>query len=425
MNPRLQNLLVTVLVLFGLALAASPGGAFAAPHPMGPVAEDAAKRIGSPKLKLIECLDCHVPHGAADKGLLAGRDHGMAACQGCHKLNTMTHAGGHPLDEVVPRRAADALAKVGGVVGPNNTVVCMSCHTMHTEKRVADRCFACHEEQATVARSSSEAKGHRSGACTDCHNAGSASLKVAAGRVEGDPTNCLRCHGTGTKNQPIDSHPGQIGHALVDKPGGFDATDTPLQGCISCHGGHEVVRPDSQLCETCHKEQAEDHARGGHGHATCIDCHPPHQARPMHADTATAADPKHLNPVSMRCLACHAEDVKGDDDTPRVESFDHPAPMFLPDGPRWKPLGTLPLFDATGQKVAAAENGDLTCATCHLSHGPDRNKPGDSLRRTGWDQVCSACHGDDALVYYRWFHYRDRIKDVVTPTTPAPAPAPK
>lgn len=88
--------------------------------------------------------------------------------------------------------------------------------------------------------------------------------------MEGDPTNCLRCHGPGSKNQPVDVHPGEVGHALVDRPGGFGPSDPPLNGCTSCHGGHEIVRPDATLCEKCHKEQAAAHARGGHGTATCI-----------------------------------------------------------------------------------------------------------------------------------------------------------
>lgn len=392
-----------------------PGGGMAGTHsvhPVGAVTEEAAKAIGNPKLEVVECLDCHVPHGAADEGLLSGRDHGERSCLNCHKgFSAETHAGGHPMDQLVPRRAADAVRKLGGELGPNNTLVCGSCHDAHSDSNLRDRCYACHEEQASVAFASAAQKGHRSGVCTDCHNADSASLKLIAGRVTGDPTNCLRCHGEGSPNQPVDVHPGQVGHKLVDQPGGFGPSDPPLNGCISCHGGHDIVRPDSSLCETCHKEQAADHARGGHGTATCLDCHPAHEAKTLHAD---ATDHK-LNPIARRCLACHAEDAPGDATVPRVEAFEHPVPMFLPDGPRWQPLGGIPLFDAAGLKVAATENGDLTCASCHLSHGPDINKPGDSLRRPGWNDTCAACHGDDALLYYRWFHYRERLEGVVKP----------
>lgn len=128
----------------------------------------------------------------------------------------------------------------------------------------------------------------------------------------------------------------------------------------------------------------------------------------MHADIAGATP---LNPVSRRCLACHAEDAAVEPSVARVESYEHPEPVFQPDGARWAPLGALPLFDAAGRKVADTENGALTCASCHLSHGPDRTKAGDHLRRPGWEGVCSACHADDGLIYYRWYHYRERLDD--------------
>lgn len=385
-------------------------------HPVGAVSEASASKVGNAKLKLIECLDCHVSHGGAADDLLAGRDHAATACVNCHKgLDLETHADAHPVDELVPRRAAEAVRKVGGLLGPNNTVVCGSCHTAHgdDEEDMDARCFACHEEQAAVAiEAATKEEGHRSGACRSCHNQESAEMKAEAPKVEGDPSNCLRCHGPGTRNQSVDAHPGQAGHALVDREGGFDADDDrPLDGCTSCHGGHEIVRPDSDLCERCHTEQRDDHARGGHGTATCIDCHPPHEERAMHAD----APDHHLNPVSRRCLACHAEDAPGDGEVSRVESYEHPAPVFLPDGVRWTPLGDLPLFDEKGVKLPPNVNGDLTCASCHLSHGPDRNKPGDSLRRPGWERACSACHDVEALLFYRWFHYRERLEGVVTP----------
>jgi predicted CXXCH cytochrome family protein len=391
---------LATLVAFALHINSSFAG-----HPVGDIDPKAAASIGQPKLKVVECLDCHDAHGAVDSGLLQGWEHGEAACTRCHTgLEPETHAGGHPLDHVVTRRMAAALREAGGVLGSNNTLTCESCHTTHGEVSMAPRCLACHEEQAIVADVT--ATGHRSGACTNCHNADMTERKAELGRVPGDSSGCLSCHGEGSKYQSVDAHPGQVGHALVDREGGFGPSDPPLEGCTSCHGGHDVVRPDSMLCEGCHDEQAEDHARGGHGSATCIDCHPPHQERPMHAD-ATEGEP--LNPVSLRCLACHAEDAPVELTDKRVESYDHPAPVFHPGGARWTPLGNLPLFDEAGRVLPARENGDLTCATCHLSHGPDHIKEGDHLRRAGWEPVCSACHDDEGLMYYRWFHYRERL----------------
>lgn len=416
---RTIRIVVVASLLVLIAVFAWPAGTFAA-HPVGPVEDAVAVKIGNPTLERVECLDCHVPHGGADKTLLAG-DHAEQACLSCHKgWDRAKHAGGHPIDHVITRHAAQALAAVGGMVGPNNTVTCLSCHSAHDDgKTPLDRCFACHEEQASLASTSSEARGHKSPICTDCHNGASPTLKVSTS-IPGDPTNCIRCHGPGSKNQHVDAEPGHFGHSLVDKPGGFSAPPAkPLAGCPTCHGRHDVLRPDTNLCAECHTEQVEDHARGGHGRATCLDCHPAHESKSLYA-AKSGAEP--LNPVQQRCLACHAKDAPGDAKTPRVEDYRHPAPMFAPDGKRWAALASLPLYDKTGAVVPSTENGDLACASCHLSHGPDRGKPGDALRRAGWDQFCTACHADDALMYYRWFHYRERLHGVADPPKQAPTP---
>jgi hypothetical protein len=58
----------------------------------------------------------------------------------------------------------------------------------------------------------------------------------------------------------------------------------------------------------------------------------------------------------------------------------------------------------------------MTCSTCHETHGPDADKPGDHLRRPGWEEVCAACHGDQGLVLYRYFHDPEaRGRLLVTP----------
>ena len=120
---------VSLALLLATFLWIYPASALAA-HPTGAVTPDVAKAIGNPKLTLIECLDCHQTHGAADEGLLTGRDHAASACLNCHKgLDLGTHAGSHPMNMLVPRRSADVVLKLGGLLGPNSTIVCLSCHT--------------------------------------------------------------------------------------------------------------------------------------------------------------------------------------------------------------------------------------------------------------------------------------------------------
>ena len=168
-----------------------------------------------------------------------------------------------------------------------------------------------------------------------------------------------------------------------------------LEGCGTCHDVHAPNRaPD---CAGCHPIEAGLAHRGGHGDASCRDCHTAHAPAPTAPRSARGT-----NPVSARCLACHTEDARGAA-TSRVAAFDHPAAVFLPDGRRWEPLRGLPLFDEGGQQIADGQNGAMTCQTCHRVHGPE---PGDGpkLGRAGWKQACAACHGIDALPLYQWFH---------------------
>ena len=145
-------------------------------------------------------------------------------------------------------------------------------------------------------------------------------------------------------------------------------------------------------------------ARGGHGEAKCLDCHPTHSDSPV-------ATVQGVNPAAERCLACH-DSKQGKAGAPHVSEYIHPAMMFTPGGERWEPLGALTLYGPNGKPVAADANGDLTCMTCHYTHGPDATHPADHLRRPGWQGVCSACHGDDALMVYKYFHDREKIGDL-------------
>ena len=111
---------------------------------------------------------------------------------------------------------------------------------------------------------------------------------------------------------------------------------------------------------------------------------------------------------SRLCLACHSSGSAQPEAVPRVEDYEHPEPVFLPGGGRWKPLAALPLFGPDGQQLAPGDNGQLACGSCHRTHGPDPEHPVSALRRPGWERSCSACHGDQALSLYLYFHDPER-----------------
>jgi len=138
----------------------------------------------------------------------------------------------------------------------------------------------------------------------------------------------------------------------------------------------------------------------GHGGLGCQDCHAAHGEPPYDDGLFTDFDRR-----SRPCLGCHADASAA---VSQVEPTAHP-PLGGQDlVSRWEPLGLLPLYDAEGQRAAPEHNGQIVCATCHLTHGPDPDQPRDHLRRSGWRTACSACHGEDALWLYRYFHEPER-----------------
>ncbi len=366
-------------------------------HPVGDVA-----KVGGgidPKVERVDCMDCHVNHGSHDKQLLsAAAEHD--ACEACH-VGVERHASGeHPLQ--VDADPATAARKRGGHVGQDNVIVCRSCHQMHTGSPPKARCHTCHPSQ--VVQADAKAPRHSELECIECHLAHEgAGVDRRGYMTSADPRGCLYCHGEGASHEPVQAHPGTLGHVMFDAEG---KTDPPLEGCPSCHGAHDSTPKDQELCRDCHAEQDQEVAEAGHGAANCLDCHPVHERAPSR-DEGTFAE---LNPVSRRCLGCHSEgaEVEGMGEAPRVIEFTHPVPVFEDDGNRMVALEGLQLFDPTGKLEPPDRNGVLTCATCHRTHGPDRERPGTKRRRPGTPPACASCHGEDALPFYLYFHRPER-----------------
>ncbi len=339
------------------------------------------------------CLGCHAMHGAAD-GVLAAFTTDGSVCVRCHEAES-----GQGRNHTLHTHSADLpdRDKLAGLpIAPGGALSCMTCHDLvggQTEALirkpigVANPCYVCHEDQKR--RTFPAHLKAKTVGCLGCHdphdNRADHLLTTVSEKRTGDPTGCRSCH---------DDKTGRVGHP-VNEP---EPSADPLE-CTSCHGSVHKPRKQATACASCHDKQEQARIRGGHGDALCTSCHSAHQA--------VALSPAHpgLNPGSRRCLTCHGA---GGDAT-QVEEFEHAEPVFLPDGDtRWTPLGLLPLFDKQGKPVPAGENGALTCSSCHATHGPDATKPGDNLRLPRWKEACSACHGDDSLALYRYFHEPSR-----------------
>lgn len=362
-----------------------------------------------------QCLSCHAVHGASGEHLTRGETDG-ALCVACH-VDQASAGRTHPLGM---NSASDAVhpERTGLPLDTDGHVTCRTCHELvegkgeallrHTEGK-GDLCSTCHTSQSKeLGGGHAAVRGAAGISCLGCHDThgqpvDKAMLRGAALASAADPQGCLSCHGQGGAASKAGVRPGVLGHPVDGKAHGDGAATL---SCESCHDAHNP-RTDRSVsgCERCHTEQASAAHRGGHGQATCLDCHPMHSAPP------TAKVAASVNPRSATCLACHAEG-SANAAAPKVASFTHPAMVFAPDGSRWTPLGNLPLFAADGTQEPKGTNGALTCSSCHLTHGPDAAEPGDNLRRPGWKEACAACHGEKALPLYRYFHRSDRWDDL-------------
>lgn len=368
-----------------------------------------SQRMGS-TVTTSGCLGCHGTNGALQKAEFRDAGEGRV-CAVCHRTQADTRHG-HPVGS--PAQAGKTLP-ADLPVGENGAPICQSCHDLqhgdrddHLLRHLAggkSLCMSCHQDREEAMKGAhGKAGAGRAEPCFGCHQVHDADKSkhlLATGNhaSAGDPFGCLACHGPGGSAASHDAHPGTQGHPVDGR------AHPDVEGaltCVSCHDAH-APDPKTIVCGSCHRDKAADFARGGHATAKCLDCHPTHK------DAAVASVPN-VNPSAERCLACHDAKV-GKSGIKHVSDYLHPVPVFTPGGLRWEPLGTLPLYGPNGNPVPSNANGDLTCSTCHTTHGPDPTHPADHLRRPGWMGVCSACHGDDSLLVYKYFHDRAQLKE--------------
>jgi predicted CXXCH cytochrome family protein len=379
-----------------------PKGLCLACHRKGRVA--AATRLGPVNHPKTPCEKCHNPHEVRWRKYLQGPPSDL--CQGCHEPMRQMHGGPHDLKRN-PKKWPAAAAETRDL--------CLACHRVHGTDQtglfrlglsayapIADAtCVACHASSApgtegdlsllhpgpVKAFSAPEAltlkttaTGKLMIACTTCHDphrakaAGSAAGALLRGETEEGGTGwglCLACH-------PQMTHIASTGHVPVR----FAKAGFETAGCQPCHLIHtrpgtveaSLLFPDSLL------KKATSSPLNLAADRYCVACHRPG------------------GPVAPPRIATHPS-----------KPMSNPTP---PDQP-----GFLPLFNAKGQ---VDRNGSIGCRTCHVTHG--RAEPGnlphssDPLSASGerarvWrlrnfteGNVCSLCHGLDALWRFLYFH---------------------
>lgn len=366
------------------------GGVAAGMHPLGEMDFDvpeelivAGAEIG-PSPRTLTCTTCHRVHDANQQSLLVLERRSNQLCLSCHadKLVNQLGEGVLPRHGQSPRLNEDQVAVVrsaGNRVGPNDELLCVSCHRVHGAQPDAallaapphygDTCVACHPGQSDVygslhdlrvafpdSANAAQLTPRANGACSACHMAHSFPRERTP--TIADPSGqCVTCH-----------RPDGLASARV--PGD---TPHPETACKSCHDPHRrdqsmfLKISESQLCTGCHSDQSRlvggphDSTRatpgwsdGTHPIGQCLPCHVAHADGKTNLLRQTdAADNGNHDAVCVRCHTGAAWNATSD------IAVIHP--LEITADQQKVPLALVPK-DAEG-------NLRIGCRTCHDPHG--------------------------------------------------------
>jgi predicted CXXCH cytochrome family protein len=379
----------------------------------------AGAKVG-PNPRELTCQVCHTPHGSSNDHLLVMGVESNQLCLSCHEQMRpgMFREGDHsehPLRPVVNAEQKTAIQRLETRLGPEDRLICLSCHRLHhgkgrrfmlaAELTDGQMCLSCHSDKNSVVGTRHDLRTNRpdernrlgmtaesGGPCSSCHMFHR--YARAPEFDEADPSgHCVTCH-----------QPGRVAAGAVPGHSRHDG----LVRCEQCHNPHTPGngsflpgRP-VDVCSECHAEQAKlvggahdisVHAVGGWPDAAqavndpCLSCHRPHQdptagffrVRP-------AADTHGTDAV---CIGCHREAAWGG--SASITAM-HP----LRGDPLKNPHG-LPLVEDSGD--AASRIG---CNTCHNPHA-QASHLGKLLRTADGESassLCLRCHTDMAHVRF-------------------------
>jgi predicted CXXCH cytochrome family protein len=357
---------------------------------------------------------------------------------------------------------------------------CIACHNPHEHetgdflvKNQGDLCRTCHAEQHSLAGGPHDAaqraetwskvsQGSTDGPCLTCHVAhGTKASGLFSFDAQADGNHdsaCLHCHAETAWGAPTDIaaiHPQKINPVQKRVPVSLvpsDSNGNMRMGCRTCHNPHGGAEPGhlarvasdeptAALCTHCHEDkkliEMTGHATAklaelGFNTDSCKPCHAMHakpsdawgqmlSSRFLTANLPNSTQPAELQPAidqqydheaAVPCLVCH----HAGGPAPVRDVATHPPVTLVnivkPDAP-----GYMPLFGGDGK---VSENGQITCRTCHLSHGqtqllkqavnngnlsPDEQQSARmQLRPFVAPNLCTQCHGNQGRLKFLFFH---------------------
>ncbi len=409
----------------------------------------------------VTCQTCHTPHGSGEDHLLVLSPKNNALCLGCHQTLDPgiwdQHAGmdhSRPVKLGTPERR-QAIERMGTHAGPDDTLICLSCHRVH--KGAAGRsllaaspsdsslCAGCHSEQAPLlgsahdmtvtapqARSVTDQPVQQAGACSACH----ASHRRVEPKVpqperaitEGPDRLCASCHHPAglAPEKPVSLLRHPTGPATGEAATGIhgrlplynlsgEHTPDGFVACASCHDPHADSRkapgllrggPEAaKLCVECHADPARLHG-GLHdsrqhpstwpedarkANDLCLSCHQPHSNSEEHGLWTVKPDP-HYAIEDGACLGCHQHLEWGGHGRSGHSTGAATQPASGVKPAYADPNHGLPLVPTAPGRTSGA----IGCKTCHDPHAPPGEQP--HLLRPGRTldpgAMCLSCHSE-------------------------------
>jgi predicted CXXCH cytochrome family protein len=356
-----------------------------------------------------QCVTCHATDGVVAAGALPEHNHPDAACGDCHNPhdNRLAHFLAAPAEQT-----------------------CLTCHADYALETTSLHHL---ENDAATWPAAAAAAGDTCLACHRPHADEQTGLwRVAAPASVGATRSCLGCHPTvADESELMPQHP-----AIPT-----DHAEYTANSCAACHDPHRgtitglLRAPDvagsAEACYRCHEtlrniehigHAPEYLTQAGFDATACRPCHVSHAAPGttqayMHPVEWLQSEVLPTEPESDRdCYACHT--LSGP--VLRPVAVTHPEAVMVnltaPDDPAF-----LPLFDRQGN---VDPQGQVGCKTCHVTHGRETPLPLPAqvsavppreararawhLREFRYGNVCTTCHGEDALRRFIYFHDAER-----------------
>lgn len=367
----------------------------------------------------VQCATCHTAHGVpSGPGMdetifMRVSNRNSAMCRMCHPDKAGgPDAGNHSLgagEQIIPKTL-----KVRGAHEGNkkNQMICETCHTAHGAPREgylvmgagdSELCITCHRDKNIFDPSGVRNANHVINVRPQKATVPEALREKGAKLGYTDVITCQTCH--------------KVHNNKINQPALLVEKNEKSRFCMTCHTDKQRLEKTRHNLEISAKDEKNLQGKTVSESGVCSACHLPHNPARRLPEKYEDTDR-----TTALCMSCHARGKVAENE--KLAGYSHPVGMTLTEMIRdadADPYRTivlenerldLPLFNKLG---VADKNGEMTCATCHDTHGgPEVQKtevrkleiretllpetgtatPKYTLLRKPSPGLCRACHDD-------------------------------